>query len=286
MPPSLPQQAVAQFIHNGVTMHTLDEQPPEFQQLNHSYLELLSKLFAAIKLSENSVKLPAGQSLYGLESSQRKLFVPRDIGLAYIRNNTRLFFYEPGELIGVEEYFSRDTIEIRSEFGVSLDEIKYEDFVAQIHSNQNLTTLWHQCLSSKFQLLTMILDSLTKEAHNFSPELRHFHTGDTIVKQGELSTEVLNLLEGHAVVFVDNIKVGEVLADEIFGALAALTDTPRTASVIATGNAIVLALPKENFVELIEKRPQTALKMVADMARTVVELNKRVVGLSYIKGLS
>ena len=267
-------------------MHTLDEQPLEFEQLNRAYLELSSQLLSEIKISDNATLLPAGQSLYGLDSSYGKLFVPKEIGLAYVRNGRRLFFYEPGELIGVEEYFSRGTVEIRSEFGVSVGEIKYEDFFSKVNSNHNLTMLWHQCLSSKFQLLTMLIDTLTKEAQDFSPELRHFHAGDTIVKQGELSTEVLNLLEGHADVFVDNIKVGEILTDEIFGALAALTDTPRTASVIATGNALVLALPKENFVELIEKRPQTALKMVADMARSVVELNKRVVGLSYLKGLS
>jgi CRP/FNR family cyclic AMP-dependent transcriptional regulator len=228
--------------------------------------------------------LRVGQSLFSDASRHGKMFVPREPGLSYIKNGRMLYFYEPGDLIGVEEYFAKDAIEIRAEFAVTLDAINYDEFFAQVHSNHNLTMLWHQCLSCKFQLLSLIIDTLTKEPRNFTPEMRHYQAGELIVRQGDPAPDVLNMVEGHADVFVDDIKVGEVLSDEIFGALATLTDTPRTATVIASRSAMVLALPKEKFVELIETRPHTALKMVADMARSVVELNKRVVGLSYLKG--
>ncbi len=111
--------------------------------------------------------------------------------------------------------------------------------------------------------------------------MRNFAPSEVIIKQGTSGDEVYTLLNGHANVIVDGIIVGEVLADEIFGALAALTDMPRTASVVASQNCSVLSIEKDKFIELIQNRPLTVLKMVQDMARTIVDLNKKVVDQSF-----
>jgi len=265
-------------------MHTLDDQSPELDRLRHAYLDTTEELLKLIGLAPTTVQLTAGQSLFELPARHNKIFVPREPGLSLVQSGRTLFFYEPGEIIGLDEFLARASAEIRSDFAVSLDQFDAATFLNQIHSMHSTSSLWHQVQSYRFQLMTTLFSGLAKDPSSYSPELRHFRAGQEIIRQGEIAPDVLNMVEGHADVFVDKVKVGEIFPDEIFGALAALTDTPRTATVVARDNAIVLSLPKEKFVELIESRPHTALKMVVDMARSVVELNKRVVGLSYHKG--
>ena len=69
-------------------------------------------------------------------------------------------------------------------------------------------------------------------------------------------------------------------SNEIFGALAAAADTFRTATVVARERSIVVSVPKEGFLSIIETRPATTLKLIQDMARSIVALNKTVVKLS------
>ena len=63
---------------------------------------------------------------------------------------------------------------------------------------------------------------------------------------------------------------------EYKSALAALTDTARTAKVVATKRCVVASLPKDNFVELFRDKPATVFKLVKDMSRTIVDLNRQV----------
>ena len=131
----------------------------------------------------------------------------------------------------------------------------------------------------QISLFTTICGRLIKAESKAAPKITPYRKGAVIIEQGGEGTEVYTLLEGHADVFRDDVRVGEIAADEIFGAIAALMETPRTATVVATCDSTVLALPKKSFVELIEARPATTLKMVEGMAGAIVSLNERLVGL-------
>jgi len=85
------------------------------------------------------------------------------------------------------------------------------------------------------------------------------------------------LIEGHADVLVDGKKVGEVLSDEIFEAMAAFSDTARNVTVRATKSCVVLSLPAQQFIGLMSSRPATVLKLINDMARALVTANKTLI---------
>jgi hypothetical protein len=103
---------------------------------------------------------------------------------------------------------------------------------------------------------------------------------DVIIKQGDLSNEVFTLLEGSLDVLVDGVKVGQIERDEIFGVISALSDTPRSASVVAATDSMVLKLPKGEFIQLMRARPDTVLDLVRSMARALVSSNVKVVSLT------
>jgi len=111
---------------------------------------------------------------------------------------------------------------------------------------------------------------------NDYPEIRFYKSGDLIIRQGDPAEEVFTLVEGGAEVLHDLVKVGEINTGEIFGALASLGGEPRTASVVALTDCTVAVLKKDNFLALIETRPQTVEKFVKDLVSMVMDLNRKI----------
>jgi len=265
-------------------MYTLNEQPAEFSELNTKCKELVAEILGVITPTQTAIKLIAGSVLYSTVNDNDKLYVLRDGSLSYSRQERQIFYFEPGDLIGLENHFCSGGVKIAADFAVVVDEYNYEDLRKALASTSHLQSIWTQYFAFQLHLFSLMISQLTKEDDQVAPDFRHFKPGEIIIEQGAESHEVFNLIEGHAEVFVDGVLVGEVLADEIFGAMASLSDTKRTATVKADSNCLVLALPKDNFIQLIESRPYTVLKMVHDMARTIVALNEQVVKLGRQRG--
>ncbi len=101
----------------------------------------------------------------------------------------------------------------------------------------------------------------------------HFMAGETIIHQGAEADQVYTLLEGDAHALRDGVKVGEIHADEIFGALAVFTRQKRMASVVAVSDCTVLAVRKEEFADLVEMQPQICLGLVEELADKINQLN-------------
>lgn len=111
----------------------------------------------------------------------------------------------------------------------------------------------------------------------------HFMAGETIIHQGAEADQVYTLLEGDAHALRDGVKVGEIHADEIFGALAVFTRQKRMASVVAVSDCTVLAVRKEEFADLVEMQPQICLGLVEELAEKINQLNGQLLA-SQAKG--
>lgn len=103
-----------------------------------------------------------------------------------------------------------------------------------------------------------------------------FSAGETIIEQGETANCVYTLLEGSAEAVRDGVKVGDIHADEIFGALAVFTRQPRNASVVATTDCSVMAVRKEDFIDLVEHQPHICISLIEEMADKINQLNQQV----------
>lgn len=101
----------------------------------------------------------------------------------------------------------------------------------------------------------------------------HFQAGETIIHQGAEADRVYTLLEGEAHALRDGVKVGDIQADEIFGALAVFTRQKRMASVVAISDCTVLAVRKEEFADLVELQPKICLGLVEELAAKINQLN-------------
>jgi putative ABC transport system ATP-binding protein len=98
-----------------------------------------------------------------------------------------------------------------------------------------------------------------------------YDTGQVVFKQGDPGDNAYVIVEGEVEVVLatpDGEKVlGTLRKNEVFGELALLSDSPRTATIRAHTGTTLLTISKELFVGLINEDAQVGSKVVRAMAR-------------------
>lgn len=88
------------------------------------------------------------------------------------------------------------------------------------------------------------------------PSLRTFHTGDTLIEQGEPAFEAYLIIDGEADVYINgdhgSAKVGSLKEGEIFGESALFKGSDYGATVKAVGNTVVQPIPPDVLDEKIK----------------------------------
>jgi CRP/FNR family transcriptional regulator, cyclic AMP receptor protein len=263
-------------------MYGLFEIPQEAIEFLARARPFLPQVLARVTRLEQGKLLSATRDLYANHDRVGKVYVLTEGVLTFSVAEANLFNYEHGDLVGLEHACGLVQGKYSSEFAVRADEYRMSDIFSAAGSSE-LALPWTQYLVNRLNAERLIIAALTRGEREFQPTVRAYKAGEQIVEQGAMAQHVFTLIEGAAEAYVNGVKVGDVLQDEIFGALATLTKTPRTATVIATTNCLVLSLDGEKFLALIKNRPATVLTMVQGMARTIMALNKQVVELFAFK---
>lgn len=188
--------------------------------------------------------------------------------------------YEEGDLIGLDGLQQKKITEYENEFAVTVDEYDGQQFLDGIFSDKNRFLILNQFLSCLNQSFQLMMCHQSKQDVEFNPEYRYYNKGDVIIEENTEGDEVFTLLAGTTQVRVDNTVVGEIGSDEIFGAIAALTNTKRNASIVATSDCETIVVKSESFRSLLVARPDTIQKLIHDMARTIVSSNEKILELT------
>jgi CRP/FNR family cyclic AMP-dependent transcriptional regulator len=279
-------------------MFVLQDTTVEFKALDAHLRLLAEKIVENVTPTAVDLKLSASQVLFGAtgheagnddsggESSQGShkgmVYRLKEGVVSYSVAGTILFHYEAGELFGFEQLVSRSNATVATDFAVVVDAYSGRDLLASAQTAPAALSQLLEYLACHAQLLCHLNQGFLKKNAEGAPEIRAIHAGDEIFLEGSNSSEVFTLVEGQAEAIVNGIAVGKVMPGELFGVVSALSGTARGATVRATKNCTVLVIAKDNFAQLIESRPSTVLKMVEEMARTLVssESNMSQVSLS------
>jgi signal-transduction protein with cAMP-binding, CBS, and nucleotidyltransferase domain len=208
--------------------------------------------------------------------------------VSYVANDRELFHFEQGDIIGVEAYGSSSRGVYRLPFAIRGVALSRDAFYQVIRESGSLA-VWQEYTERYTAALLLLIGESAKGETPFTPCIKSYGPGETIIHEGRIEPELYTLIKGHAEVYVGDVRVGEVLEDEIFGGLGALTNTARTASVRATCDCMVTMIHKNEFLDLVSRRPAMVTKMVEDLARAVVALNNELVKKekgSYVTNLS
>jgi CRP/FNR family cyclic AMP-dependent transcriptional regulator len=103
---------------------------------------------------------------------------------------------------------------------------------------------------------------------------RSFQPGTTIVREGEVGSELFVILEGR-------VRVARVEADgserqlttyaagDHFGELAVLLERPRVATVVADTEVRTLVIGGDGLTAILRERPEAAMAMLVTLAERI-----------------
>jgi CRP/FNR family transcriptional regulator, cyclic AMP receptor protein len=166
-----------------------------------------------------------------------------------------------------------------SDAGAQLHSYPALEFMQRVFDEPAAIRLWTRLLVTYAGLMLRIAAANAREEVPVMPGFEVYEPGDVIIRQGDRADFVYNMSSGVAEVLVDDVNVGRIGDGEIFGAMAALTQADRSATVRAKTTCSIVKVPKEQFTELIKSNPATIHSLLIDMAHSIVNLNEQLVGL-------
>jgi CRP-like cAMP-binding protein len=119
------------------------------------------------------------------------------------------------------------------------------------------------------------------EAINSIMRESSYLAGEVVFREGDPGGELYLLLEGKARIVKDHgtpdeLILGRVEAPGYFGEMAALDDRPRSATVVFSDDARVLALNGDSFKDLMLQMPEIALEVCRELSERVRTLDAQM----------
>jgi len=97
--------------------------------------------------------------------------------------------------------------------------------------------------------------------------MRRFHDGAVLMKQGQAGDAMYVLLDGEVTVRPPGLKAFTLGVGSFVGELALLDGGPRTATVVARGDVLALSIGRARFHKLLLSEPRIAVAIAEELAR-------------------
>ncbi|HSL61089.1 MAG TPA: type IV-A pilus assembly ATPase PilB [Desulfotignum sp.] len=117
-------------------------------------------------------------------------------------------------------------------------------------------------------------------AYLVTPDVEVYENMDVIIRENNTDTDFFKLIQGAVYVVKEGRKIAEITQPgEYFGEMAAITRSPRSASVISQGRSRVKRFPGDRLEEIIEKYPEVAKHLFTVLAARLHQTDRRLVAL-------
>ncbi len=118
----------------------------------------------------------------------------------------------------------------------------------------------------------------------FTSERVQFAGGQRFFSQGDPSDAAYVILDGRANVLLNTpngeIQVAELGGNALVGEMGILSDTPRSATIMAAEPTTALRIDKRVFLELLAQFPQMSLAVMRELAQRLEKTNAQLVAQS------
>jgi len=247
------------------------------------YIDSLTKRYNSTSRELHRYASFSGESLDIFPHTDiRAVLSPQQIaliedGVVYVSKEDKMaFILQKGDFLFHSNRTQEDGLAMISEDCLTLKTINPARFLEDLQHNTHLLQNWQTLLLLQTAILANAYANTIKYGLLPTAGFLRFEPGEKMIKEGEDAEYVYTLLRGTANVLSGHTEVGKIRQGEIFGALAALTNKKRNASVIALTPCTLLSVPKDQFIDLVKARPETCLKMIKTMARQISELNSKL----------
>lgn len=184
--------------------------------------------------------------------------------------------FDDGDLVGLPGVMGLLQSRLVADSLIEFHAIDPQALMAHVQANADRLAAWSEWLLADASRVYLALGQFQTWSSRPPFGMRHFAAGEVMIQQGSEPDEVYAILQGAADVFLNGTPVGEVLTNEIFGAMAFLTGSRRSADVVAREACTVLVVPGEEFQMLLQSHPHIGMNLLRNMARQVSAMNQQV----------
>jgi CRP-like cAMP-binding protein len=118
----------------------------------------------------------------------------------------------------------------------------------------------------------------------FTSERISFAAGQKFFSQGDASDAAYVILDGKAEVVLDSkdgpFKVAELGRNALVGEMGILSDTPRSATIVAADACSALRIDKRVFLDLLTQFPQMSIAVMRELANRLERTNAQLLARS------
>jgi|GEM_PF-515997 len=112
---------------------------------------------------------------------------------------------------------------------------------------------------------------------------KKFSTDEVFFNEGDPGHELFILLKGRVGVYLNSIdgsqfKVAELGSGDFFGEMSLLEFMPRSATIMALEECIVIAVDQNSFIELISNQPELIYRIMKGMSSRIRQHNEELAG--------
>ena len=258
------------------------------ERLSGELRDSVARLESRLHLAGSSFVIGPNEegSFEGLDA--RHYYILQEGNVTLSNGDRTICIFEPGEVLlpevsGVAE--SNSEIAYTCPEGGRVMAFPASTFLEEVLSVPETARIWTEVLLAYASLMTAVCADLAPvETPEMGP-CEMYGPGDTIIRQGDRADYVFSMHSGEAEVLVRGVEVGRIGQGELFGAMAALTHSDRSATVKALTDCVVEKVPTNQFSDLIRSNPGTIHALLVDMANSIVNLNQQLVGLRGPKSL-
>jgi len=103
--------------------------------------------------------------------------------------------------------------------------------------------------------------------HNFlkNVNIRGYPKGSVIFKEGDQSKEMYVVIEGDVKILKGGKRIAALGKDQIFGEMALVDKSPRSASAVALTDCKLVAVDESQFTAMVQNTPGFALQVMRIM---------------------
>ena len=114
----------------------------------------------------------------------------------------------------------------------------------------------------------------------FTSERVNFAPGQKFFSQGDGADAAYVILQGKADVSLESangaFKVAELGQNALVGEMGILSDSPRSATIIASETTTALRIDKRVFLELLTQFPQMSIAVMRELASRLEKMNAQL----------
>lgn len=248
----------------------------DIAKLSARMQQLTNALLEGFILDDEPLSLEGVNDIYQ-HFDNNKVFLITDGILHLSHEGKNRVSFDEGDLIGFSQSFGLPFPTLRTDEFVQLQVIDRDKLLRHIYSDKRRQHSWSHYLLCQNCMLVHQLAEVSKEQIRPTAGFQNIQPGDVIIKEGDEAEHVYTIISGEAEVFSNGVKVGEIGEDEVFGAMAVFTGEKRSATVQAKTACTIMAVPQDDFVDLIEAQPRAAVNLIKNLARRIVIMNDQLI---------